>query len=79
MMSPITSAKKTIEPTTIPAMAPPDKPLFDFEALAEVVGDDDDEVGDEVADTVGTDVGKVMYAVMEGRTTLAHLCSAPEL
>jgi HAMP domain-containing protein len=65
------------DPTTIPAIAPPDNPLFELELVAAV-----DEVADEleeVADAVGEFVENVMDAVIVGSTTLAHLCSAFEL
>jgi hypothetical protein len=66
----------------MPAIAPPDNPLLDFEAAGVPVdeGDEDadgDKVGVEVE--VGAEVENVMNAVIVGRTTPAHLCSAPEL
>lgn len=77
-MSPMARIKNTTEPTTIPAMAPPDKPFFDLDAAAAVAVDEGDEEED-VADGVGTVVGNVMNAVIVGSTTLEHLCSAPAL
>jgi hypothetical protein len=61
---------------TIPAMAPPDNPLFEVDApgVAEAVIEDD-----EVGDAVGELVGKVMKAVIVGRTTPAHRVWAWEL
>jgi hypothetical protein len=56
------------EPTTIPAMSPPDNPFFDVEAWAVAVA-----VADEVDDDVGVAVEKVMKAVIVGNTTPAHL------
>jgi hypothetical protein len=65
-------------PTTIPAIAPPDNPLCDLEIAAAAVEEAPDEL-EEVADVVGELVEKVIKAVIVGRTTLAHLCSAFEL
>jgi hypothetical protein len=66
-------------PTTIPAMAPPDRPFFVFDAAAVAEADAEDEEDEEVGDAVGEDVEKVMNAVIVGRTTPAHLFSALEL
>lgn len=66
------------EPTTIPAMAPPDNPFFDFELAVAAVEEAAAEL-DEVAEAVGELVEKVMKAVIVGSTTFAHLCSAFEL
>lgn len=74
------SAAPTTDPMTIPAIAPPDRPLLELEAvgMAEAEADEDDDV-DEVGDEVGEVVENVMKAVMVGSTTPAHLFSALEL
>lgn len=69
-------ATRTTEPTTMPAIAPPDSPFFELLATAEVDGD---EVDVEVDVVVGRLVEKVMYPVIVGSLTPAHLVSAPEL
>lgn len=76
---------KAIDPITIPAIAPPESPFFEPEAMLVAEGEDDDDVAD-VEDeevVVDVDVGilveKVMKAVIVGSTTPAHLSSAPEL
>jgi hypothetical protein len=76
MIKPASSAAPTTEPTTIPAIAPPDSPFF--ELFDDANGDDVAE-GEDVADAVGWLVEKVMKGVMVGSTTPAHLSSAPEL
>lgn len=82
-MSPITNARNTTEPITIPAIAPPDNPFLEVDGAAVAAGELDDD-GDEddddgVAEGVGAVVGNVMKAVIVGSCTLAHLRSAPEL
>ena len=72
----MTKAARAIEPITMPAIAPPDSPFFTDEG--DSVGFADAE-GEDVGDDVGELVENVMKAVMVGRTTLAHLFSAPEL
>lgn len=79
-ISPPISTAATIEPITMPAMTPPDSPLWDAPAAvpAAAVLDaalEDDDVGDEVTELVA----KVIVAVIVGSTTPAHLFSAPEL
>jgi len=64
----------TTAPTAMPAMAPPERPLCELDALA-VADVEVDEVGVEVAELVGN----VMNAVIVGRTTPAHRSSALEL
>jgi len=65
-----------MEPITIPAIAPPDNPLWELDAAGVDVADGEiEEVGDEVAELVG----KLIKAVIVGNTTPAHLCSALEL
>jgi hypothetical protein len=58
------------DPITMPAMAPPDKPLLSGSATGLLVGD---EVGEAV------EVAKVMVGVMEGRTTPTHRFLTSEL
>lgn len=79
-MSAIMRATKARAPTTIPAIAPPDNPLF-FPAGA-LVAVAPALVPVDVADVeveVGTLVEKLIDAVIVGSTTLAHLSSAPAL
>lgn len=66
---PATKAAPTIDPITIPAIAPPDSPLFP-PAL---------ELGDGLLVAVEVEVGRVMVDVIEGSTTPAHRESASEL
>jgi hypothetical protein len=77
----MSNAKKTTEPTTIPAIAPPDSP-FELELALLAAGEEDDDDADvedgDVVD-VGRLVDKVINAVIVGKTTPAHLASAPEL
>ncbi len=64
---PAIKAAPTTDPTTIPAMAPPDNPLLEWDAPAVA------EAGvDDVADAVGELVENVMNAVIVGSTTRAH-------
>ena len=63
---PATNAIKTTEPTTMPAIAPPDSPFFAPLAAA-------DEDGEGVDVEVGTPAVKVINEVMVGSLTLAHL------
>jgi hypothetical protein len=72
--NPIRSATPAIEPTTIPAIAPPDNPFFE---LAGVLVPDAE--GDDVDVAVGDAVEKVMKAVIVGNTTPTHLWFACEL
>lgn len=73
--TPMIAAAAT-EPMTIPAIAPPERPFLVSEAgTAELDAEDEDE-GVDVAEAVGELVLKVMKAVMVGRTTPLHLCSA---
>jgi hypothetical protein len=68
----------TMDPMTIPAIAPPDRPLSDCEpetAAVEVAADGLEKVELPVDELVEN----VMKAVSVGRTTLAHLVSAFEL
>lgn len=58
----------------MPAIAPPDSPLFEPPAA----GVDVDE-GEEVGDAVDEIVGSVMEATIVGNTTLAQRCCALEL
>jgi hypothetical protein len=74
MTNPMANATATRAPMTMPAIAPPDSPFFD--PLPTVVDEAD---GDDVADTVGAVVEKVMKPVIVGSFTPAHLLSAPEL
>jgi hypothetical protein len=76
MISPMRSANATTAPMTMPAIAPPDKPSFEFEAcpVADAEADDAD-----VDVEVGAEVEKVIKAVMVGSTTPTHLVSAFEL
>lgn len=74
MISPIRSANPMTEPTTMPAIAPPDKPCFELEACPVA-----DAEADDVDVDVGAEVEKVIKAVMVGSTTPAHLVSAFEL
>jgi hypothetical protein len=69
----ISAIAPMIDPITMPAIAPPDKPLWDAEAgsLVEV------DVGAEVPEAV--DVEKVINPVIVGNTTPAQRSSAPEL
>lgn len=69
----ISAITPIIDPITIPAIAPPDKPLWDPGAgsIEEV------DVGAEVPEAV--DVEKLMYPVIVGSTTPAQRSSAPEL
>jgi hypothetical protein len=70
-----------MEPTTIPAMAPPLRPLRreEFDGAVLVADADATEVGTAVDDAVGEAVENVMKAVIVGNTTSAHLSSAREL
>jgi hypothetical protein len=83
MISPMSNAKKAMDPITIPAIAPPDNPFEPETALVAEgdEGDDDDDADVEDGDVV--DVGRlvenVINAVIVGKTTPAHLSSAPEL
>lgn len=72
---PISAIRPINEPTTIPAIAPPDSPLFD----EEVAAPDEDEVGLAVAELEAVLVEKVMNPVIVGNTTPAQRSSAPEL
>jgi hypothetical protein len=72
--NPIRSATPATEPTTIPAIAPPDNPFFE---LAGVLVPDAE--GDDVDVAVGDAVEKVMKAVIVGNTTPTHLWFACEL
>lgn len=70
-------AAAATEPITIPAIAPPERPLLESEAgTAELDAEED---GVDVDDAVGELVLKVMKAVMVGRVTPLHLSSALEL
>ena len=71
-INPAASAANTTEPTTIPAMAPPDKPFFELLAVAEADGCDEEV-------DVGSAVKVVIKPVSVGSFTPAHLFSAPEL
>lgn len=72
--NPIRSATPATEPTTIPAIVPPDNPFFE---LAGVLVPDAE--GDDVDVAVGDAVEKVMKAVIVGNTTPTHLWFACEL
>lgn len=78
---PARRAAPTTAPMTIPAMAPPDKPLWRLDAAAidDEEGVDEEVEEDVVAEEVGMLVEKVMYPVMVGSTTPAHLVPAWEL
>jgi hypothetical protein len=76
-MRPPMRAAPAIEPTTIPAIAPPDNPFLEFEAPAAAVPVEVCE--DEVEDAVAEVVAKVIVAVIFGRTTPAQRDSAFEL
>lgn len=69
-MTPIIRAAPATDPMTIPAMAPPDRPLLPPPPPAAAEPD-----GDELE----VDVGRVMVEVSVGRVTLAHRSSALEL
>lgn len=68
-------ASSATEPTTIPAIAPPDRPFFDVEAAAVGVLDEEADVGEGVLELVAN----VIYAVIVGSTTPAQRWSTPEL
>ena len=68
---PARRARPPTTPTTIPAMAPPDKPCLESVSSEGVVPADD--VG------VAVTVAKVRVDVMVGRTTPTHRLSAWEL
>lgn len=70
-INPAKSATPTTEPTTIPAIAPPDN--F-FEPMAAVASD-----GDGEGVPVGEVVENVINAVIVGNLTPAHLVSASAL
>jgi hypothetical protein len=70
MITPTRSAKAAIDPITIPAIVPPESPLFVAAATA---------VDEDVAVAVTVLVAREMDAVILGRTTPAHLKSAWEL
>lgn len=63
---PIMSAAPAILPMTIPAIAPPLRPLLPADAVLE-------------GDGLDVEVGSVMVDVMEGSVTFAHRSSASEL
>lgn len=73
----MTRAARAMAPMTIPAIAPLDSPLLEFEAAAAGVPvEEDTDVDVAVTVLVGNEV---MYPVRVGKTTPAHRCSAPEL
>ena len=78
MIRAIIKAKRASAPMTIPAIAPFDNPpLFPAGTL---VAEGPVPVGITELDVdVGKLVENVIEAVIVGRTTLAHLCSAPAL
>jgi hypothetical protein len=71
-MSPAANTTKTMEPTTMPAIAPPESPFLDPLAVP-----DEDGEGVDVADGIAVKV--VMNDVIVGSLTPAHLLSASEL
>lgn len=75
-INPAISTAPTTAPTAIPAIAPPDNPFFELEAAAVL---DAEDVDVDVGVAVAEEVVKVIKAVIVGRTTPAHFCSALEL
>lgn len=78
MSKPRRSTAPTTDPTTIPAIAPPDNPFFDVEAAGVLVLDEVDPDVDVPVD-VGSRVEKLTKPVMVGNIRPAHLVCASEL
>jgi hypothetical protein len=73
-------ATPTIEPTTIPAMAPPDSPFLLSAAEAGALEDAGELVGEDVAEVeVLEGIPRERVGTKVGNTTPAHLLSAWEL
>ncbi len=70
-MSPMRRARPAMLPTTIPAMAPRESPLLGSPFVSAAAVSE--------AEGVGVSVANEIDVVMTGRTTPAHLDSAPEL
>jgi len=68
-IKPAKARAPAIEPTAIPAIAPPDRPFPSLSTTA----------GEPVAVALGTPVVKVSVGLIDGSTTPWHLDSASEL
>ncbi|KAA8571047.1 hypothetical protein EYC84_000411 [Monilinia fructicola] len=75
-INPISAARPNKDPITIPAIAPPDSPVFDAELVA---APEEDAVGLAVPELDAVLVEKMMNPVIVGNTTPAQRVSAPEL